>query len=134
MGSEGSCGALLAHTLPQPLPVSRAESTPQTPAAPAHSDAAPIYRPCARRPTWNTSTVGSKTAGEGFGGADSDGAQNRGSYRIAAASRAPTGAFSFSSRINSRIQDGWPGQARADTITPSTTASESTNCPPPPCN
>jgi hypothetical protein len=36
------------------------------------------------------------------------------------------GAFCFSSRINSRIQDAWSSQARADMIMPSTTASEST--------
>ena len=40
------------------------------------------------------------------------------------------GAFSFSKRTNSRIHAGWSGQARAETITPSRTASEFTNCAP----
>jgi ATP dependent DNA ligase domain len=41
-----------------------------------------------------------------------------------------SGAFSRSSRTNSRIQAGWSGQARAETICPSITASLSTNSAP----
>jgi hypothetical protein len=37
-------------------------------------------------------------------------------YRAATDSRSGTGAFYCSNRTNSRIQDGWSGQARADTI------------------
>src|SRR6266699_2415913 len=48
----------------------------------------------------------------------------------AAVSRSRTGAFCFNKRMNSRIQAGWSGQARAETITPSTTASELTNSAP----
>jgi len=48
----------------------------------------------------------------------------------AAVSSSRTGAFCFKRRTNSRIHAGWSGQARAETIVPSTTASVLRNSAP----
>jgi hypothetical protein len=84
--------------------------------------------------------VARRIAGQDRAGAE-DGAQlaldrfpgscrGTGERQTAATLSASTGARSRSTFMNSRIHSGWSGHARADTITPSTTAAPSTNSPP----
>jgi len=84
--------------------------------------------------------VARRVAGQDRAGAE-DGAQlaldrfpgscrGTGERQTAATSSASTGARSRSTFMNSRIHSGWSGHARAETITPSTTAAPSTNSPP----
>ena len=51
-------------------------------------------------------------------------------YAPCAVAGRSTGAFCRSSSMKARIQAGWSGHARAETIIPSTTASASTNSAP----
>ncbi len=75
---------------------------------------------------WQSQKVGASIGRQEAAGASKLSRQQPAAFQ-AAVSSSRVGAFCFNTRMNSRIQAGWSGQARADTIIPSTTASESTS-------